>query len=164
MWNQRSVYVVMCLHLVTMAFLEVLHTEALIFPGSPVDSWRQTILGHRSVLVCLVVWRWLGQLGLLPRHHQLSCPCDCQVLSLHPVCSFQIKTNLQSSQKMALRVVKMNKMCRTYRNQCTSHLIYLVILENGQKLAEKSHLTPISWQISIRMILTKLWNGSLPFS
>ena len=44
---------------------------------------------------------------------------------------------------MALRVAQMNKMCRTYRDQCFSHLIYLVILENGQKLAEKSHLTPL---------------------
>ena len=44
---------------------------------------------------------------------------------------------------MNRRVAQMAKICRTYRDQCFSHLISLVIVENGQKLAEKSHLTPL---------------------
>ena len=35
------------------------------------------------------------------------------------------------------RVAQMAKKCRTYWDQCFSHLFYLVILENGQKVQKK---------------------------
>ena len=52
-------------------------------------------------------------------------------------------TSLKALITVALGWPKMYQKCRTYRDQCFSHLIYLVIVENGQKSAEMGHLTPL---------------------
>ena len=54
--------------------------------------------------------------------------------------------------KIYIRVAQMAKKCRTYWDQCFSHLFYLVLLENGQKSAEKGHLTPPFWPPLIGLI------------
>ena len=43
------------------------------------------------------------------------------------------------------RVAQMAKKSWNYWDQCFSHSFYLVLLENGQKSAEKGHLTPPFW-------------------
>ena len=75
----------------------------------------------------------------------------------------------------------MDKKCRTYWDQCFSHLFYLVMLENGQNSAERGHFTlpleppsyglftrgmrlenDIFWQISnLTTLMTLNWSGNI---